>query len=91
MRDGDTSEAYTYAHDFIERRVWADAELSSGYVVADGCWNQYNRNTELRVLVSRLGQHQRAVVRLNTGADSQGRIPSKFAQFAGLTSCCYVQ
>ena len=63
---GDMRVKYTYAHNFIECRVWADTELGSRYVVVNRCWNQYDRYAELRVLVPGLGQHQRAVVCLLT-------------------------
>jgi len=54
----------TYAHDFVECCIGADTELRSWNIVAYRGRDQNHRNTELRILVSRLGQHQRTVVGL---------------------------
>ena len=56
----------TYADDLVESCVRADGELGAGNVVVDRRRNDDDRNTELGIFVPRLGQHERAVVRLHT-------------------------
>ena len=58
-------KGHTYAHNFVECRVGADAEVRSGDIVAYRRRNQYHWDAELRVLVSCLGKHQRTVVCLH--------------------------